>query len=494
MTWQPIKPLSDTDLQLCDEGLQTLAELWREQRQRLSDSQSLAEFNAQMRRKTSIEAGLIERLYTIDRGITQLLVQQGIEAALIPHGTTDIPADELVIIINDHQAAFDAIQDVISGQRELSTSFIKQLHQLLTRHQTVVDAQTPDGKRFQTELLHGEYKQLPNNPTRSDGTIHHYCPPEHVAAEMDQLIRWYQAYWDQGVCPELLAAWLHHRFSQIHPFQDGNGRVARYLASLVLIKAGWFPLVVVVDHQNYNQARLNYITTLEAADNGNLSPLVILFTEGQKQAFLQALSLSESVIREKEGLQRMFDALAERLDRRGASERERILRDVEDVADQVFQQAARRLSEFETTIKDMLGPRLLGLTTYFNTSPASDEEHAGYYRGQIIEAAKQIGYYANLVRYKAWLLLSLRYQGLQTELLFSVHHLGRDISGVMIVTGMAYRRVPSEVGSFPTHVNVLLDQPFTFTYRDSPESVTRRFEAWMTEALGAGLLYWQNDI
>ena len=51
----------------------------------------------------------------------------------------------------------------------------------------------------------------------------------------------------RGVPVEVEAAWLHHRFTQIHPYQDGNGRVARALASLLFIKAGWFPVVVTRD-------------------------------------------------------------------------------------------------------------------------------------------------------------------------------------------------------------------------------------------------------
>jgi Fic family protein len=43
------------------------------------------------------------------------------------------------------------------------------------------------------------------------------------------------------------AAWLHHRFTQIHPFADGNGQVARAIASLVFIEAGWFPLILKRD-------------------------------------------------------------------------------------------------------------------------------------------------------------------------------------------------------------------------------------------------------
>ena len=44
--------------------------------------------------------------------------------------------------------------------------------------------------------------------------------------------------------PIILAAWLHHRFIRIHPFQDGNGRVARALVLLVLLRQDYAPLVV----------------------------------------------------------------------------------------------------------------------------------------------------------------------------------------------------------------------------------------------------------
>ena len=38
------------------------------------------------------------------------------------------------------------------------------------------------------ELTKGDFKKQPNNPKRRDGTIHIYCPSEHVASEMDNLI------------------------------------------------------------------------------------------------------------------------------------------------------------------------------------------------------------------------------------------------------------------------------------------------------------------
>ena len=132
-------------------------------------------------------------------------------------------------------------------------------------------------------LIRGAYKQLSNNPLRSNGTIHEYCPPEHVDSEMDRLIGLHHGHDD--VAPEVEAAWLHHRFTQIHPFQDGNGRIARALATLVFVKAGWFPLVV------RDRDRAKYISALESADDGNLMPLIKYFASLQQDEFVRALSI-----------------------------------------------------------------------------------------------------------------------------------------------------------------------------------------------------------
>ena len=186
------------------------------------------------------ETGLIERLYTFDRGITQLLIEHGIQAHLIPHEHVANP-DVVVAMITDHEAAVDGLFDFVKGERSLSTSYIKELHALITRHQETVESIDSLGRQTTVPLRRGAYKVLPNNPRRLDGTIHEYCPPERVDSEMERLISMHHQRSD--VAPEVEAAWLHHRFTQIHPFQDGNGRVARSLATLLFIKAGWFPLL-----------------------------------------------------------------------------------------------------------------------------------------------------------------------------------------------------------------------------------------------------------
>src|SRR5205085_5905426 len=134
--------------------------------------------------------------------------------------------------------------DFVTRRRELSNSYIKELHQALTRHQETVQAINGLGQSVEIPLVRGQWKQLPNNPIRPDGELHEYCPPEHVAAEMDRLIELHREHLQRGIPPEIEAAWLHQRSTQIHPFQDGNGRIARSLASLVFLRSGWFPLVI----------------------------------------------------------------------------------------------------------------------------------------------------------------------------------------------------------------------------------------------------------
>ncbi len=91
--------------------------------------------------------------------------------------------------------------------------------------------------------------------------MHAYCPPELTRDEMESLVCMYRET-EPTYSPEVKSAWLHHRFTQIHPFQDGNGRVARALASLVFLREGLFPLVV------RESDRKEYIGALEEADAG----------------------------------------------------------------------------------------------------------------------------------------------------------------------------------------------------------------------------------
>ena len=125
----------------------------------------------------------------------------------------------------------------------------------------------------------GETRGVTNNHVlRADNTLLEYAPHEHVASEVDRLVELWNEIEAGGAHPIARAAWLHHRFVQIHPFADGNGRVARALTLLVLEKHHYAPLVVDRWH------RSSYIDALDTANTGALRELVLLFVKLEASA------------------------------------------------------------------------------------------------------------------------------------------------------------------------------------------------------------------
>ncbi len=277
-TWKPIEDLPGDLTGLVQSELRSLSQIWMDQKAALEDVEGLRAFNERLKREWAIETGVLERLYTLDRGITQLLIERGIDAAFIPRDSTNRNPELVAAMIRDHESAVDFLFDFVKQQRSLSTSYIKELHALLTRHQASTEAIDTLGRRTEVPILKGTYKTLPNNPSRANGSVHEYCPPEHVASEMDRLLQLHEEHERRDVPPEVEAAWLHHRFTQIHPFQDGNGRVARCLATLVFVKAQWFPLVVTRDERERYILALRHLGSgpepqqARASDRGRKGP------------------------------------------------------------------------------------------------------------------------------------------------------------------------------------------------------------------------------
>jgi hypothetical protein len=227
-------------------------------------------------REWAIETGAIEGLYEIDRGVTVQLIEEGLSLDTIEPGSVNRDPTEVLSLIHDQKAALDFVFDFVTSKRELSVGLVKELHSLLTRSQATTTGVTSSRVVVEVPLLSGEYKQQPNFPTRG-GKRYRYCPPEQVASEMDRLLELYHCYDQQDIEPDILACWLHHRFTQIHPFRDGNGRVARALATMVAIKGGLLSFLVT-------RQDTNYLKVLELADDGFLRPFVRFFGLKQETA------------------------------------------------------------------------------------------------------------------------------------------------------------------------------------------------------------------
>ncbi|HLF84388.1 MAG TPA: hypothetical protein VI837_09460 [Blastocatellia bacterium] len=85
---RPIEELPANWIELASREIESLATIWKESAASLQESDALLRFNERLRREWAIETGIIENLYSIDRGVTRTLIEKGIEASLMPFGTT----------------------------------------------------------------------------------------------------------------------------------------------------------------------------------------------------------------------------------------------------------------------------------------------------------------------------------------------------------------------------------------------------------------------
>ena len=79
-----------------------------------------------------------------------------------------------------------------------------------------------------------------------------------VGSLIKDLTDWLKSSKKDGVHPVIRAAILHLHFVTIHPFTDGNGRVARLLTQLLLYKDGWDFRKIIVLEDYYNRDRMSY--------------------------------------------------------------------------------------------------------------------------------------------------------------------------------------------------------------------------------------------
>ena len=156
----------------------------------------------------------------------------------------------------NHREAILFMEDLVAKNEPLSEWQIKSIHQLILKN---IDDKNAGVYRKINVIISGA----------------EHVPPDalRVQSDMENLIGWHQS---QGAVlhPVERAARLHADFVKIHPFVDGNGRTARLLMNLELMKSGFPPVVLPVEK------RLEYYEALDKAHTKNDSePFLQLIIE-----------------------------------------------------------------------------------------------------------------------------------------------------------------------------------------------------------------------
>lgn len=160
-------------------------------------------------------------------------------------------------------------QEAADKDKPLTERFIRELNQTILVQDFWKDAITPDGQNTRRKIKVGQYKEYPNSVIQSNGEVFEYASPGETPILMGELVDWYNSEVQKGELTAIqLAALLHYRYIRIHPFDDGNGRVARLLVNYVLFRNNLPPVIIKSDDKK------NYFRALQEADSGDLSAFV----------------------------------------------------------------------------------------------------------------------------------------------------------------------------------------------------------------------------
>jgi Fic family protein len=186
------------------------------------------------------------------------------------------------------QALYEAevrAHDLVAEAAATGATLTEEL--LLRTHEELVAVHEQYPVRYGDEVVlervpRGAYKTYENYGVMADGNLRLYAPPDQVPAEVGRLVREAASDALAAAHPVVQAAYLLYGTDAVHPFADGNGRVARAAASLPLYRAVELPLVVTP------RSRREYLTSLELATRGEQRGLIDFVFQRGVEAMTQA--------------------------------------------------------------------------------------------------------------------------------------------------------------------------------------------------------------
>ncbi|HSK74438.1 MAG TPA: Fic family protein [Pyrinomonadaceae bacterium] len=199
---------------------------------------------------------------TLTKSETQLVLEKGITIG----GKSVVEHLEVI----GHKEAIDHIEELARQETVIGEREIKDIHNIIMRAIMPEEA--------------GRYRRI---DVRASGTDHVYPPHFRLLDLMQEFIAWLQAGETKNLHPIVLATEAHYRLVSIHPFRDGNGRTARLLLNLLLIRCG-YPLAVIT-----NERRKDYIDALVYAQNktDDTTDLINLVAEASRESMIDYLRI-----------------------------------------------------------------------------------------------------------------------------------------------------------------------------------------------------------
>ena len=184
----------------------------------------------------------------------------------------------------NHKEGISLIKEIIHQKMELSEEIIKEVHRIILKG--IDDLEAGCYRRTNVRIVGA--RMIPPQAMK-------------ISKLMTELLNWYYENLKVLPTPEL-AALFHYKFVCIHPFIDGNGRVARLLMNLILMKNGYPPTVILkVD-------RKKYYRVLNDGNLGDLEPFVNFIGRAIERSLIIYLNSIIPNTNEKQGFINLREA------------------------------------------------------------------------------------------------------------------------------------------------------------------------------------------
>ncbi len=170
-----------------------------------------------------------------------------------------LPKDKTLREVHDLQNTKEVFFNLLEKRPRLNTATIFQVHDDLLYN---IDAR----RGYRTHDIH-----ILGQPFKPS-------PGRYVKADMDLLLQWFNTH-KHEIHPLTLAIFFHHKFENIHPFSDGNGRTGRMLLNLILLQNNYPPLIIP------KALREKYLQVMSAADKSLEKSLLSVDMKGYHPLF-----------------------------------------------------------------------------------------------------------------------------------------------------------------------------------------------------------------
>lgn len=154
---------------------------------------------------------------------------------------------------------------------DITEDAIKHMHELTT-HRILAEDMIGDYRKSQVVVKNSQTGEVTFRPP----------PAIEISFLMESFLQWLNGVGAEDIHPVLKAGVAHYEVVRIHPFLDGNGRVARATSTLVLFKEGYDIKRFFSLEEYYDREPLGYYEALQSVGklDGNLTGWLEYFTEG----------------------------------------------------------------------------------------------------------------------------------------------------------------------------------------------------------------------